>query len=67
MGTVPKAGGTYILGRWVGTYRPEFLFLDVLSVEVEVELVQIIDSPTKLLPTVVIGVQQIFFSCLSHL
>ena len=44
----------------------ELLFLDVLSVEVEIELVKIVNTTAELFPTVVVTTQQVLLSGLPH-
>ena len=44
----------------------ELLFLDVLSVEVEIELVKVVNTTTELFPTVVVTTQQVLLSGLPH-
>ena len=46
---------------------PELLFLDMLCIEVEVELVKIVDATAELLPALVVGAQQVLVPGLPHL
>ena len=51
----------------VGQLRiAELLLLDVLGVEIQIQLVQIVDTAAELLPTVVITTKQIFLSGFSN-